>query len=101
MVNFLKRTDVATATAAATPTPSERLLHARERRRFPRPLPVPEVVEGNEDADWSLWEESVSLQNSQMQPAWPKTEPMPLQGVMPAIESEVLDPFAAVLKKSA
>lgn len=40
-------------------------VNTKERRRFPRPLPLPEVVEGNEDADWSLWEESVSLQKNQ------------------------------------
>ena len=31
----------------------------KERRRFPRPLPAPEVIEGNGDADWALWGEAV------------------------------------------
>lgn len=35
-----------------------------ERRRFPRPLPLPEVIEGNGDGDWAMWEESVSQQNN-------------------------------------
>ena len=100
MGNFFKRTDAATATAAATPTSNEPLLNAGERRRFPRPLPVPEVVEGNEDSDWSLWEESVSFQDSQMQPVGPTTKPMPLQAVTPGIDSEVIDPFATVHKNS-
>ena len=28
-------------------------------------LPLPEVVEGNQETDWTLWEESVALQASQ------------------------------------
>lgn len=31
------------------------------------PAPLPEVVEGNEDSDWALWEDSVAFQDSQMQ----------------------------------
>jgi hypothetical protein len=31
------------------------------------PIPAPEVVEGNEDSDWALWEDSVAFQDSQMQ----------------------------------
>ena len=27
------------------------------------PLPVPEVIEGNEDADWKLWASAVVVQN--------------------------------------
>lgn len=100
MVNFFKRTDAATATPVATSTPNESFLNAGERRRFARPLPVPEVVEGNEDSDWSLWEESVSFQDSQMQSEWLTTKPMPVQGVTPGIESEVVDPFAMVHKNS-
>lgn len=30
------------------------------------PLPVPEVTEGNSEADWSVWEDSVAFQDSQM-----------------------------------
>lgn len=30
------------------------------------PLPLPEVAEGNTDADWSAWEDSVAFQDSQM-----------------------------------
>ena len=100
MVNFFKRADAAITTLTAKLTPAEPFLNAGERRRFPRPLPVPEVVEGNEDSDWSLWEESVSFQDSQMQPVLPTTKPMPMQAVTRGIESEVIDPFATVHKNS-
>lgn len=49
----------------AQPAASVPSVDMGERRRFPRPLPLPEVFEGNGDTDWSLWEESVSLQKAQ------------------------------------
>lgn len=30
------------------------------------PLPLPQVAEGNTDADWSAWEDSVAFQDSQI-----------------------------------
>lgn len=101
MVNFFKRSDATTSTPTATPTLKKPFLNAGERRRFPRPLPIPEVVEGNDNSDWALWEESVSFQDSQMQPAWPATAPMPIKGVSPEPEPEVSDPFAKVHRNSA
>lgn len=81
MLRFFKRSAAKTVTAPAEPVkpqdseptkPADRepakpvtrvpSIDTDERRRFPRPLPLPEVVEGNGDTDWSLWEESVSLQ---------------------------------------
>jgi hypothetical protein len=83
MLRFFKRSAAKTVTAPAEsvppqdsePTTPADLEPAKpvvrvpandtdERRRFPRPLPLPEVVEGNGDTDWSLWEESVSLQKA-------------------------------------
>jgi hypothetical protein len=43
------------------------------------PLPKPEVTEGNEDSDWSLWENSMAFQDSQMPEPYPQTTPMPIQ----------------------
>ena len=35
-----------------------------ERRKFPRPMPLPEVVEGNGGfTDWAMFEEAVAGQN--------------------------------------
>ena len=38
-----------------------------ERRSIPRALPIPVVVEGSEDSDWALWEDSVWRQEFQLQ----------------------------------
>lgn len=37
-----------------------------ERRRFQRAIPVAQVIEGNAESDWALWEEALSALNSQM-----------------------------------
>lgn len=55
------------------------------------PLPVPEVKEGNEESDWSMWEDSVAFQDSKMNSVYPETRPVPLS---PAEPTE--DPFAKV-----
>jgi len=38
-----------------------------ERRSMPRALPIPVVIEGSEDSDWALWEDSVWRQEFQLQ----------------------------------
>lgn len=73
----------------------------KERRLIPRPLPLPDVVEGNDDSDWSLWQDSVEFHDSQMQAAWPVTEPGQLQGATPSMEPDAIDAFASVHKNSA
>lgn len=101
MVNFFKRSDATAATTAATPTPNDPTLHLGERRRFPRPLPTPEVVEGNESSDWDLWEESVSFQDSQLPPA---VQPVNVQQTQDdakrAQDAGITDAFASVHKRS-
>jgi hypothetical protein len=52
-------------------------------------LPVPEVKEGNEESDWSMWEDSVAFQDSKMNSVYPETRPVPLSAAEPAE-----DPFA-------
>ena len=40
-----------------------------ERRKFPRPMPVPEVIEGNGGpTDWAMFEEAVQEQNKHRGP---------------------------------
>ena len=55
MLRIFKRSDKIDATpgAATRNAPSSK---TDERRFLPRPIPTPEVVEGNSDADWALWE---------------------------------------------
>lgn len=55
------------------------------------PLPLPEMKEGNEASDWSMWEDSVAFQDSKMNNVYPETLPVPLS---PAEPTE--DPFAKV-----
>ena len=74
---------------------------AKERRLVPRPLPVPEMVEGNADSDWSLWQESVAFLDSQVQPLWSPTVSDKLDEAAPSTESAALDAFASVHKNSA
>lgn len=100
MSNIFKRQGDATARPAERAASNKTSSPAKERRLLPRPLPTPEVVEGNEDSDWSLWQESVAFQDSQMQPGWFITEPVPIQGAAPSKESEFIDPFASVHKNS-
>lgn len=65
MMKFFKRSDSAGSEPPATPTTKQAPTKTVERRRFPRPLPLPEVVEGNGDTDWAMWEESVLQQKNQ------------------------------------
>lgn len=100
LVNFFRRSDGTTATPPATPTVKESSVNRSERRRFPRPLPVPEVVEGNDNADWDLWEESVSFQDSQLPPATPSLGGLQKQDAIPGKDADMTDPFASVHKRS-
>jgi hypothetical protein len=56
------------------------------------PAPLPDVVEGNEKEDWSLWQDSV---DSQMQGLGPPSQAY--QDTQPS-ELQDLDPFANVGK---
>ena len=55
------------------------------------PLPLPEMKEGNEESDWSMWEDSVAFQDSKMNSVYPETRPAPLSPLEPTE-----DPFAKV-----
>jgi len=63
-------------------------------------LPLPDVVEGNENSDWALWEESVSFQDSQMPPATLPLERLQKQDATPGKDADIADPFASVHKRS-
>jgi hypothetical protein len=64
---------------------------ARQVAEPQSPLPVPEVKEGNEESDWSMWEDSVAFQDSKMNSISPETRPAPLAAAEP-----IEDPFAKV-----
>ncbi len=62
--------------------------------RWQEPIPVPEA----QDADWAMWEDSVSFQESQITEYEP-TEPAPIVPI-DAAEGPGHDPFANVHKHS-
>jgi hypothetical protein len=79
MFDFFKRS---TPTQATQPRreASPRRKTAVHRGLDPlAPLPTPEVTEGNSEADWSLWEDSVAVQDGQFSDPYPDTLAMPLQ----------------------
>ena len=67
------------------------------------PLPeapsLPEVVEGNEHTDWALWEDSVTVLDSQMQGLTPSARIYERDKQTPS-ELQDLDPFSRINKKS-
>ncbi len=75
--------------------------YVRERRRFPRELPAAyEVTEGNDEADWLLWEESVSFQDSKM-PCTPLSRVTArTPEIAPNGHEDVTDAFQSVLKRA-
>ncbi len=67
MFKFLKRSKVNAVTPVVEPVPApvvmpkanEPQANFKERRQVPRPLPIPDVVEGNGgETDWGLWEDA-------------------------------------------
>ena len=100
MLNFFKNSKATQARPAQTPVLIKTSSTTNERRLVSRPLPAPEVIEGSEESDWSLWQESVAFHDSQLQAPWPATEPGPLHKAVPSMESAAIDPFASVHKNS-
>jgi hypothetical protein len=79
MFGFFKRSTPAKA-APARVEPTKRRAAAQRPAYDPlEPLPKPEVIEGNEDSDWSLWENSMAFQDSQMPESGPKAKPVPVE----------------------
>jgi hypothetical protein len=64
--------------------------------RLAPPLPLPQVVEGNQETDWALWEDSVSALDSQMQGL-----PSRASGYdkLPSSQFDEADAFASVRKR--
>lgn len=75
--------------------PAKRPVSPKRRTRDPtEPLPLPEVIEGNEHTDWDLWQDSV---DSQMQSL--HSSPKNYSDTLPS-ELDGLDPFSRVSKNS-
>jgi len=80
--------------AAAPRRPAQ---DAPDPAAFPPALPLPEVVgEGNTNADWSAWEDSVTALDSQLQELTPSRS-VHVRDTLPGPLDE--DPFASVRGK--
>lgn len=66
---------------------------------LPEEAALPEVVEGNEHTDWALWEDSVSVLDSQIQGLTPSARIYERDKQTPS-EYQDLDPFSRVNKNS-
>ena len=110
MFTWLKRRTAASApqplrksiaTPVRTPprsTPSRADAHLRHAPRFADTAPLPEVVaEGNTQADWSMWEDSVMALDSQMQDLVPSNRVYVREAT--ASQFEDIDAFASVRRK--
>ncbi len=98
MFRFLKRNPTPAS------KPGERAGSSKSKPSRPdagpsAPAPALEVIEGNGESDWSLWEESVSFQDSQMSTFGPTTLPLGLPEERSESEAGYVDPFSSVRKK--
>lgn len=101
MFNPFKRPAPAAAKPAAKPA-ARQASSPRTDAALP-PLPeeasLPEVVEGNEHTDWALWEDSMTVLDSQMQGLTPSARIYERDKQAPS-EYQDLDPFSQINKKS-
>jgi hypothetical protein len=67
MLQFFRRSVARPVRSAAAANAQDSPPEFEERRFLPRPMPVAVVVEGSDESDWALWEESVWQLEKQMQ----------------------------------
>jgi hypothetical protein len=79
MFDFLKRSMSFKTTAPHREPQTKRTAGVHRSLDHLAPLPKAEVTEGNGEADWSLWEDSVAFQDSLMPSLYTETRPAPLQ----------------------
>jgi hypothetical protein len=91
------------ATPVRTParsTSSRSDAHLRHAPRFADTAPLPEVVaEGNTQADWSMWEDSVMALDSQMQDLVPSNRVYVREPSASQSQFDDVDAFASVRGK--
>ena len=113
MFGFLKRLTSPKPAPAAQRRGSQpkRKVTSSKRPIVTAPGPLPEVVEGNEESDWALWEDSKNALDSQMQglsrssghgklggSSQFDTIPSELGGVTDSLYGDI-DPFGTVRKR--
>ena len=99
MFKFLKNLITPEATRAP-----KRQQHSRARKsrsdgyEDTQPSVLPQVTEGNDHTDWSLWEDSVAALDSQMQDLTPSVNIYRKEPAAPS-EYQDIDVFAKVKRK--
>jgi hypothetical protein len=94
MFRFIKRLISPEPEQRAQPTRRKPEARRKEAWEQPHMVPAPEVVEGNDETDWDLWQCSVDSQMQSLSPsAKIKVNTTPSQ-------LDELDPFARVSKNS-
>ena len=62
------------------------------------PAPLPQVLEGNDESDWAMWEDSVAFLDSQMQPLT-ASETVYLREEGRPSQFQDADPFSSIGKR--
>jgi hypothetical protein len=99
MLNFFKRPPPSANTKASKPSNRATSSQANKRPHLPDPIPVPEVVEGNEESDWALWEDSVAFQDSQIPSEFGAMKSVDVRGAEDKPDDKH-DPFEAVRRRA-
>lgn len=98
MFNFFKRSAPPPAKPAAKPA-SQKPSSPAQAPVLHEPAALPEVVEGNEHTDWALWEDSMTVLDSQMQGLTPSARIYERDKETPS-QYQDLDPFSKISKNS-
>jgi hypothetical protein len=101
MFNLFKRSAPVPAKPAAKPPARQASSPGKAAALTPLPeeASLPEVVVGNEHTDWALWEDSMTVLDSQMQGLTPSARIYERDKQTPSRYQD-LDPFSEVNKKS-
>lgn len=95
MFDFFKRAPRPSPGAVHTNRANpQRVSNASRALASLEPLPIPEVSEGNTEADWSMWEDSVAFQNSQM----PQYDEVTVPAELAPKQDDDNDPFSKLPK---
>jgi hypothetical protein len=100
MLNFFKRPVPDTETKTAKPVARGTPPPASKPPGLAEPLPEPEVVEGNLDSDWALWEDSVAFQDSQMQSGFGALKAPEIRESSEKKPDDEQDPFGSLPRRA-
>ena len=99
MLNIFTRSADTKPKPEAGPTVAQTSLAPDRAAGMDESIPTPEVLEGNENSDWALWEDSVWAQDSQMQSLTPSARIYKKEEAAPSQYEEPIDIFSSVSRK--